>query len=85
MSLYCYSVRITSKGQITIPQQVRRDLGLEPGDEVEVVVGGESARIVRMAGGPTRGQRLVSRLRGTATAHLDMSTDELMVLLRADD
>jgi AbrB family looped-hinge helix DNA binding protein len=78
-------VRITSKGQITIPQQVRRDLGLEPGDEVDIQVDGESARIVRVAGTPTRGQRLVSRLRGTATAHLDMSTDELMALLRDDD
>ncbi|MGH3527939.1 MAG: hypothetical protein ACRDQ6_11595 [Pseudonocardiaceae bacterium] len=40
---------------------------------------------MRIAGAPTRGQRLVSRLRGTATAHLDMSTDELMALLRDDD
>ena len=78
-------MRITSKGQITIPQQVRRDLGLEPGDEVDIQVDGESARIVRVAGAPTLGQRLVSRLRGTATAHLDMSTDELMALLRDDD
>jgi len=52
---------------------------------VEVVVDGQSARIVRVPGGPTRGQRLVNRLRGTATAHLDMSTDELMALLRDDD
>lgn len=78
-------MRITSKGQITIPQQVRRDLGLEPGDEVEVFVDGNGARIVRVPGGPTRGQRLVTRLRGTASAHLDMSTDELMALLRDDD
>jgi AbrB family looped-hinge helix DNA binding protein len=78
-------VRITSKGQITIPQQVRRRLGLEPGDEVDVLVDGESARIVRVEGAPTRGQRLVARIRGTATAHLDMSTDELMALLRDDD
>lgn len=78
-------MRITTKGQITIPQQVRRDLGLQPGDEVDVVVDGDSARIVRVEGAPTRGQRLVSRLRGTATAHLDMSTDELMALLRDND
>ncbi|MFN2496839.1 MAG: AbrB/MazE/SpoVT family DNA-binding domain-containing protein [Pseudonocardiaceae bacterium] len=78
-------MRITSKGQITIPQQVRRDLGLQPGDEIDVVVDGDSARIVRVAGASTRGQRLVARLRGTATAHLDLSTDELMALLRDDD
>ena len=64
---------------------LQRDLGLEPGDEVDVVVDGDSARIVRVPGGPTHGQRLVTRLRGTATAHLDLSTDELMALLRDDD
>jgi AbrB family looped-hinge helix DNA binding protein len=39
-------VRITSKGQVTIPQQVRRELGLEPGDEVEIVVRDGAATIV---------------------------------------
>jgi hypothetical protein len=51
----------------------------------EVVVDGQSARIIRVPVGPTRGQRLVNRLCGTATAHLNMSTDELMALLRDDD
>lgn len=78
-------MRITSKGQITIPQQVRRELGLHPGDEVEVHVDGDGVRIVAAPGASTRGQRLVARLRGSATAHLDMSTDELMALLRDDD
>jgi hypothetical protein len=49
------------------------------------VVDGQSARIIRVPVGPTRGQRLVNRLCGTATAHLNMSTDELMALLRDDD
>ena len=75
-------VRINSKGQITIPQQVREELNLHPGDEIEVVVDGDGAKIVRAVGSPTRGCRVVARLRGTATAQLDMSTDELMALLR---
>ncbi len=37
--------RVTSKGQITIPKQVRDRLGLEPGAEVELVVEGSSARL----------------------------------------
>ena len=77
-------MRITSKGQITIPQQVREELNLRPGDEIDVVVDGDGAKIVRAAGSPTRGRRVVSHLRGTANAQLDMSTDELMALLRDD-
>ncbi len=75
-------MRITGKGQITIPQQVRRELGLEPGDDVDVIVEDGAARIVPAGTKRTRGERLVERLRGTATAHLDMTTDELMALLR---
>ena len=31
------TARITSKGQITLPKEVRRRLGIGPGDEVEFV------------------------------------------------
>jgi antitoxin PrlF len=33
-----YSSRITSKGQVTVPQEIRRRLGLRKGDRVEFVV-----------------------------------------------
>jgi antitoxin PrlF len=29
--------RMTSKGQVTVPAELRRELGLEPGDRVEFV------------------------------------------------
>jgi antitoxin PrlF len=32
------TARVTSKGQITIPREVRRRLGLETGDKVDFVV-----------------------------------------------
>ncbi|MGH3685636.1 MAG: AbrB/MazE/SpoVT family DNA-binding domain-containing protein [Pseudonocardiaceae bacterium] len=48
-------MRITSKGQITIPQQVRRELGLELGDEVDVIVQDGAARIVPAGQPRTRG------------------------------
>ena len=32
------SSKISSKGQITVPQEIRKRLGLEPGDRVEFVV-----------------------------------------------
>lgn len=32
-----YTSRVTSKGQITVPQEIRRRLGLREGDQVEFV------------------------------------------------
>lgn len=75
-------MRITSKGQITIPQQVRRELGLEPGDEVEVVVEDGSARIVPSTGPRGRGRRVVEALLGRG--EVDLSTDEIMKLTRGE-
>jgi antitoxin PrlF len=42
------SSTISSKGQVTIPQEIRKRLGLEPGDRVEFVVE-EGRTIVRPA------------------------------------
>ena len=36
-----YSSSISSKGQVTVPQQIRNRLGLTTGDRVEFVVEGE--------------------------------------------
>jgi AbrB family looped-hinge helix DNA binding protein len=38
---------LTSKGQVTIPAEVRRRLGLLPGDRVAFIVEGEAVRILR--------------------------------------
>ncbi len=38
---------VTSKGQITIPQEIRRRLGLHQGDRVEFVIEGERTLICR--------------------------------------
>jgi len=75
-------MRITSKGQITIPQQVRRELGLEVGDEVEVIVR-DGAAVIIPADGPTgRGRRVVEALLGRGD--IDMTTDEIMALTRGE-
>jgi AbrB family looped-hinge helix DNA binding protein len=75
-------MRLNSKGQVTIPAELRHRHGLHEGDEVEVVEDGRSLRIVPVKGDLTRGQRLVRRMRGRASTKL--STDELMELLRGD-
>jgi AbrB family looped-hinge helix DNA binding protein len=59
-------MRITSKGQVTIPQEIREQLGLLPYSEVEFEIDGDSVRIrkARRRGG--RGAALIARMRGTA-------------------
>ncbi len=75
-------MRITSKGQVTIPQQVRRELGLEPGDEVEITVRDGVATIHPARGAGGRGRRIVDALLGRGDA--DLSTDEIMALTRGE-
>lgn len=74
-------MQITSKGQVTIPQEIRNALGLLPHTEVEFEVSGDSARIrkaERTEG--VRGQKALKALRGAADAR--MTTDEIMALTR---
>jgi AbrB family looped-hinge helix DNA binding protein len=75
-------MRLNSKGQVTIPARLRERHGLHEGDEVDVVEDGDTLRIVRAATSPTRGERLVRRMRGRATTN--MTTDQLLGLLRAE-
>ncbi len=76
-------MRITSKGQVTIPQGVREQTGLLPDTEVEFVVERGGVRIVKAAATrrPTRGNAVVARLRGRAR-RVSMTTDEIMALTR---
>jgi AbrB family looped-hinge helix DNA binding protein len=75
-------LKITSKGQVTIPIGVRERLGLLPETEVDFIVDGETVRIQRRADGGTggRGAKIVGRLRGTGS--IRMTTDEILALTR---
>jgi AbrB family looped-hinge helix DNA binding protein len=79
-------MRITSKGQVTIPIDVREKTGLLPGTEVTFVVEDDGVRLVKAASGKdeSRGEQAVRLLRGGATRKLGISTDELMKLLRGE-
>lgn len=35
------SSTISSKGQVTVPQEIRKRLGLEPGDRIDFVIDGD--------------------------------------------
>lgn len=75
-------MRVTSKGQVTIPREVRRRLGIEPGSEVDFHIVDEAVRLVRRS--PGSGTDLVTRMRGRGGRSM-MSTDEIMALTRSDD
>lgn len=75
-------MRITAKGQVTIPVEIRERLGLLPDSEVEFIVEGTAVRIrkVRDGRGRRRGRSIVEHLRGKATSRL--TTDQIMALTR---
>jgi AbrB family looped-hinge helix DNA binding protein len=77
-------MRITSKGQVTIPADIRERAGLLPHTEVAFEMDGEVVRIVRIEAraGQGRGARLIAHLRGRGD--VVMSTDAIMALTRDD-
>ena len=74
-------MRITSKGQVTIPAEVREQAGLLPNTEVEISVR-RGVVVLRKAtkSSPRRGRRLIALLRGKGGRR--MTTDEIMALTR---
>jgi AbrB family looped-hinge helix DNA binding protein len=77
-------MRITSKGQVTIPADIREKAGLLPHTDVAFELVDGHVRIVPVVSrtGDGRGARLVSHLRGRGD--VAMSTDAIMALTRGD-
>lgn len=73
-------MRLTSKGQVTIPQDIRDRLGLLPHTEVEFEIDGDAVRIRPARRSSSRGDALIARMRGTASTGL--TTDQIMALTR---
>lgn len=76
-------MRITSKGQVTIPQAVREKAGFLPDTEVDFVVERNAVRIVKARSTRSlgRGAKVIGHLR-RAPGHVSMTTDEIMALTR---
>jgi AbrB family looped-hinge helix DNA binding protein len=73
-------MRITSKGQVTIPRDIREALGIVPSNEVEFIREGNRVWVRKRKPGSARGRDLVARMRGRASAR--MSTEEILRLTR---
>jgi AbrB family looped-hinge helix DNA binding protein len=78
-------MRITSKGQVTIPAEIREKAGLLPHTEVEFRFDGKVVQIVRAKtrSKDTRGARLIAQLR-KHSGDVAMTTDEIMALTRGE-
>jgi AbrB family looped-hinge helix DNA binding protein len=74
-------MRVTTKGQVTIPQHIREKLGITPATEVDFVEEGERVFLVKRKA-KKAAIRNFARLRGIAT--VKMTTDEIMALTRSD-
>jgi AbrB family looped-hinge helix DNA binding protein len=73
-------MRVTSKGQVTIPIEVRQKAGLLPNTEVDFIVRGNTVIVKKAEKTPRRGRHLLKIMRGKATKRL--STDKIMALTR---
>lgn len=74
-------MRITTKGQVTIPLVIRRKLNVTPATEVDFIIGEDDRVYIVKKNDQTVSQRF-SKLRGIAT--VKMSTEEIMALTRSD-
>lgn len=75
------STTLTSKGQVTIPKQIRSALNLEPGCGVEFAVNREGEVVIHKA--RARAPRKADRFEAArGKADIKWRTDDLMALLR---
>ncbi|MHB8253781.1 MAG: AbrB/MazE/SpoVT family DNA-binding domain-containing protein [Acidiferrobacter sp.] len=75
---------LTSKGQVTIPKQIRDALNLVPGCTVDFDVNREGDVVIRKVGArPSRKPDRFEHARGKAD--VKWRTDDLMAMLRGED
>jgi AbrB family looped-hinge helix DNA binding protein len=76
-------MRVTSKGQVTIPIEIRQRFGIDEETEVEFQVVGDVVQLRKISSGPARGRRVVGRL--LEAPYVGPSTDELLALTRGEE
>lgn len=73
-------MRITEKGQITIPQEIREKYGFLPESEVQFVEEEGAVYLIKVPDKKTRGRKLIEQMQNKAT--IKMSTEQIMQLTR---
>jgi AbrB family looped-hinge helix DNA binding protein len=78
-------MKVTVKGQITIPLALRERFGLRPGTEVEFVAGEALQVKARKASKKTDRASELWLTKAAGSAKTGMSTDQIMALTRGED
>ena len=73
-------MRVTEKGQVTIPKNLRDALGIGAGTEVQFERADDTIVVRKVDGRSSRGRQLVGRLRGRGDVRL--TTEEILALTR---
>jgi AbrB family looped-hinge helix DNA binding protein len=73
-------MRITSKGQVTIPQNVREQMGFLAHTEVEFFVSGDKVFLQKAENDEGRGKDLIACMKGKGTVAL--RTHEILAMTR---
>jgi AbrB family looped-hinge helix DNA binding protein len=75
-------MKVTTKGQVTIPLAVRERLGLLPNTEVEFVLKDGHAILRKLRRSRRRGAKVVAHLRGRG--NVSLTTEQIMALTRGE-
>lgn len=75
-------MRVTTKGQVTIPLAIRKKLNITPFSDVDFQVSEDGRVYIVKINGTEAVPGRFTRLKGIAT--VKMSTDEIMALTRSD-
>jgi AbrB family looped-hinge helix DNA binding protein len=73
-------MRITSRGQVTIPIEIREKMGFLPHTEVKFKIAGNTVFLERVESPSRRSRHLINQMHRKTT--VKMTTDEILGLTR---
>ena len=76
---------VTSKGQVTIPKEVRKTSNISPGSKVVIEVVGDGEAILRKVMPVEPRPDRFDRALGASEIKWEGTTDEYMALIRGED
>jgi AbrB family looped-hinge helix DNA binding protein len=84
------AMRVTTKGQVTIPAAIREKAGFMPNTEVEFAYEPNGTvrlfRAAKKGNAKSRGEQLIEHLREAGRKHpSSLTTDEIMAMTRGED